>query len=144
MKSRPNVLIIMTDQHRPDHTGFGGNDVLKTPHLDSIAARATRFERCFVSNPICMPNRSTIVTGRLPSVHGTRFNGIPLAWDSNTFMRVLRSAGYHTAYFGKSHLQNMGEAKQVSDAIWKNAPKQDARTGTSNSKTCRSYRFCKY
>ena len=133
MKSSPNVLIIMTDQHRPDHTGFGGNPVVKTPHLDAIAARATRFERCFVSNPICMPNRSTIVTGRLPSVHGTRFNGIPLAWDSNTFMRVLRKAGYRTAYFGKSHLQNMGEAKQISQAIWAKAPEQDAHLDTGPS-----------
>jgi arylsulfatase A-like enzyme len=129
MKSHPNVLIIMTDQHRPDHTGFGGNQLLKTPHLDAIADRSMRFDRCFVANPICMPNRSSIVTGRLPSLHGTRFNGIPLAWDSNTFMRVLRSAGYHTAYFGKSHLQNMGEAKQVSDAIFAGAPAEDARLG---------------
>lgn len=125
MPPKPNVLFIMTDQHRPDHTGFGGGQV-DTPHLDSIAARGTRFDRCFVSNPICMPNRSTIVTGRLPSLHGTRFNGIPLAWNSNTFMRVLRSAGYHTAYFGKSHLQNMGEAEHIIDAIWGKAPEQDA------------------
>jgi arylsulfatase A-like enzyme len=127
MTPRPNVLIVMTDQHRPDHTGFGGNEVLKTPHLDSLAERSTRFDRCFVANPICMPNRSSIVTGRLPSVHGTRYNGIPLARNSNTFMRVLRAAGYHTAYFGKSHLQNMGEAKQVSDAIFANAPHDDAQ-----------------
>ena len=100
----PNVLLIITDQQRGDHTGFGGNQVLKTPKLDALAARGMRFDRAFVANPICMPNRSTIFTGRLPSVHGTRYNGIPLDWSANTFARVLRGAGYDTAYFGKCHL----------------------------------------
>ena len=66
MSQRPNFLFLITDQHRPDHTGFGGNPVLRTPHLDSIAARGVRFDRAFVSNPICMPNRSTLMTGRPP------------------------------------------------------------------------------
>lgn len=105
----PNFLFVMTDQHRPDHTGFGGNEIVRTPHLDRLAARAMRFDRCFVSNPICMPNRSTILTGRMPSVHGTRYNGIPLEWGANTFVRALRSAGYRTGLVGKAHLQNMGD-----------------------------------
>ena len=105
MSRRPNFLIFITDQHRPDHTGFGGNDVVRTPHLDAIAARGMRFDRAFVANPICMPNRATLMTGRLPSLHGTRYNGISLDWSANTFVRVLRQSGYHTAYFGKSHLQ---------------------------------------
>jgi len=107
--SAPNFLFIMTDQHRPDHTGFGGNEIVQTPHLDALAARATRFDRCFVSNPICMPNRSTILTGRMPSVHGTRFNGIPLEWGVSTFVRALREAGYRTGLVGKAHFQNMGD-----------------------------------
>src|SRR5258706_28030 len=78
MAQRPNLLFIVTDQHRADHTGFGGNEVLRTPNLDRIAARGVRFERALVANPICMPNRSSIATGRLPSVHGTRTNGTPL------------------------------------------------------------------
>jgi len=108
-RSAPNFLFIMTDQHRPDHTGFGGNPIVQTPHLDALAARATRFDRCFVSNPICMPNRSTILTGRMPSVHGTRFNGIPLEWGVSTFVRALRQAGYRTGLVGKAHFQNMGD-----------------------------------
>jgi arylsulfatase A-like enzyme len=116
VSQRPNFLFIITDQHRPDHTGFGGNPLLRTPHLDSIAARATRFERAFVANPICMPNRSTILTGRLPSVHGTRFNGIPLDWSAQTFVRELREAGYRTRHVGKLHLQNLGDGGGVAQA----------------------------
>ncbi|MGB1504109.1 MAG: sulfatase-like hydrolase/transferase, partial [Acidimicrobiales bacterium] len=66
---RPNVLFLITDQQRADHTGFMGNDVVRTPNLDSLAARGTVFESAWVSNPVCMPNRCTIMTGRMPSNH---------------------------------------------------------------------------
>ena len=104
-----NVLLVMTDQQRADHVGFGGHPLVRTPHLDALARRGRRFERCHVANPICMPNRATILTGRMPSIHGTRQNGIPLDWNANTFVRVLRSAGYDTTLVGKAHFQNMGQ-----------------------------------
>lgn len=107
-KTPRNLLLIITDQHRPDHCGFGGNDVVQTPNLDALAARGAVYDRAFVANPICMPNRSTIFTGRMPSAHGTRFNGIALDWYAQTFPRMLMRQGYDTAYFGKCHLQNMG------------------------------------
>ncbi|MEM7015736.1 MAG: sulfatase-like hydrolase/transferase [Pseudomonadota bacterium] len=106
-ESAPNILIIMTDQHRPDHTGFGGNNVVQTPNLDALAAKSMRFDRAFVANPICMPNRSSIFTSRMPSLHGTRYNGIALDWRAETFPRLLKNVGYHTAHLGKCHLQNM-------------------------------------
>ena len=108
MASHPrNFLVLITDQHRADHTGFGGDPVVQTPHLDALAARSVRFDRAYVANPICMPNRSTLLTGRQPSVHGTRFNGVSLDESANTFVRRLRAAGYRTSHIGKSHLQNM-------------------------------------
>ena len=45
MGKRPNILLLMTDQHRPDFTGFGGNPVVQTPNLDALAAQSMRFER---------------------------------------------------------------------------------------------------
>ena len=53
-----------------------------------------------------MPNRASLMTGRMPSVHGVRSNGIPLSMNSVTFVDLLRDAGYRTALIGKSHLQN--------------------------------------
>ena len=55
---RPNVLFVITDQQRADHVGFGGNRVLETPAIDRIAAAGTVFDRAYVANPICMPNRT--------------------------------------------------------------------------------------
>ena len=109
--TRPNFLLFITDQHRADHLSCYGNRVLKTPHIDSIAERGTRFSRCYVATPICMPNRATLMTGRMPSLHGARHNGIPLSLNATTFVDLLRAAGYRTGLIGKSHLQSMSAAR---------------------------------
>ena len=106
MKKRPNFLFIITDQHRADHLGCGGNMVVQTPNIDRIAAKGTRWDRFYVANPICMPNRASIMTGRMCSAHGARHNGIPLSKDHTTFVELLRDAGYRTGLIGKSHLQS--------------------------------------
>ncbi|MEO0363144.1 MAG: sulfatase-like hydrolase/transferase, partial [Pseudomonadota bacterium] len=106
MKKRPNFLFIITDQHRADHLGCYGNCVVRTPNIDSIAAKGARWRRFYVANPICMPNRASIMTGRMCSAHGARHNGIPLSKDHTTFVELLRDAGYRTGLIGKSHLQS--------------------------------------
>lgn len=105
-KRRPNFLFIITDQQRADHLGCYGNRVLKTPHIDAIAAHGWRFERFYVATPVCQSNRNTIMTGRMPTLHGTRQNGIPLALDAVCFTHLLRAQGYRTGLFGKAHFQN--------------------------------------
>jgi arylsulfatase A-like enzyme len=103
---QPNFVLFITDQHRAVYLGCYGHPVLRTPHIDSIAARGTAFDRFYVASPVCMPNRASLMTGRMPSVHGVRSNGIPLSRRSITFVDLLREAGYRTALVGKSHLQN--------------------------------------
>ena len=125
MAKRPNFLFFITDQHRVDYLGCSGHPVLKTPNIDSIAARGTRFTRFYVATPVCMPNRSTLMTGRMPSLHGVRSNGSPLSLQSNTFVDALRAAGYATALVGKSHLQNFSECP----AILKRPPARAGRPG---------------
>jgi arylsulfatase A-like enzyme len=107
MDRKPNFLFIITDQHRADHLGCYGNQVVKTPTIDRLAAAGTRFERFYVATPICMPNRATLMTGRMPSLHGARQNGIPLSLTSTTFVDIMRAAGYETALIGKCHLQSI-------------------------------------
>ena len=124
--SRPNILLIVTDQHRADHTGFGGNPVVQTPNLDALAARGTVCTEAYVSNPICMPNRSTMITGRMPSAHGTRFNGISLNWNSSTAIRELKRSGYATGLIGKAHFQNMGNGASIIGAVRKRFFKQQS------------------
>lgn len=104
---RPNFILFITDQQRADHVGAYGNPIVRTPNIDSLAARGWTADRFYVATPVCMPNRATLMTGRMPSVHGVRHNGIPLSLQAETFVELLRGAGYRTALVGKSHLQNM-------------------------------------
>jgi arylsulfatase A-like enzyme len=112
---RPNVLFIICDQLRADHLGYAGNVVVQTPHIDALAASGTVFDQARVNNPICMPNRSTIMTGRMPSAHGVIFNDRSLELNTNTFVAQLRNAGWRTALIGKSHLQHGESRNAVND-----------------------------
>ena len=107
MQTSPNFLFIITDQHRADHLGCYGNAVVRTPNIDGLANAGSRFERFYVATPICMPNRATLMTGRMPSLHGARQNGIPLPLTATTFVEIMRAAGYDTALIGKCHLQSI-------------------------------------
>ena len=107
MKKQPNFLYLMVDQQRADWLGCYGHPVVKTPNIDAIAAQGTRFDECHVATPVCMPNRASFMTGRMPSLHGLRYNGCTLPERANTFIDVLKASGYATASIGKSHLQPM-------------------------------------
>ena len=108
MSEKMNDLFIITDQQRADHIGCAGNSDLKTPNLDRLAAEGIRFTNAYVANPICMPNRSTIFTGKYPSIHGVRCNGINLDPDIPTLTQTLLENGYHTCSIGKIHLNFYG------------------------------------
>jgi arylsulfatase A-like enzyme len=112
---RPNILFVICDQLRADHLGFAGNPVVRTPNIDSLAVSGTVFDRAYVNNPVCMPNRSTIMTGRMPSAHGVIFNDRSLELNATTFVAQLRDAGWRTALIGKSHLQHGESRNAVAD-----------------------------
>lgn len=110
---QPNFLFIITDQHRAQDLGCYGNSIVATPHIDSLARTGVTMERAYVASPVCMPNRSSLMTGRLPSLHGVRSNGIALSLDAVCFADLLGAAGYRTALVGKSHLQNFTGLKAL-------------------------------
>ena len=81
---QPNFLFIICDQLRADHLGCYGNPVIRTPHIDGLAARGARFDRSYVAYPVCMPNRACLMTGRMASDHRGINNGIPLDLEATT------------------------------------------------------------
>ena len=107
MTQRPSYILFITDQHRYDNLGCNGHPVLRTPHIDQMAQEGVNFDRFYVASPVCMPNRASLMTCRMPSSHGVRCLGVPLTHDNVTFVELMRAAGYDTALIGKSHLQNM-------------------------------------
>jgi len=113
MTKRPNFILFVTDQHRADYLGCFGHPILKTPHIDTIAARGVAFDRFYVASPVCMPNRASLMTCRVPSSHGVTMNGVPLSQKNVTFVELLKDAGYRTALIGKSHLQTFTGAPPI-------------------------------
>ncbi|MDX1999084.1 MAG: sulfatase-like hydrolase/transferase [Thermoanaerobaculia bacterium] len=93
-----NVVVLTLDTTRADHLGAYGWRHAKTPHLDALAARGTRFERCDTAAPITLPSHATIFTGLYPPRHGVRDNGaFALAPEHTTVAEHLRGAGWDTA-----------------------------------------------
>ena len=113
MAERLNVLLITTDQMRGDHVGCASNPAIRTPNLDALAAGGVRMDRAYVSNPLCMPNRATLATGRLPRNHRCWSNGICLPPDERTIGDVLGERGYHTALLGKAHFNSYGDKAET-------------------------------
>jgi arylsulfatase A-like enzyme len=100
------ILFITTDQQRYDALGCNGGEIARTPVIDALAATGIRFERAYNQNTVCMPARSTILTGQYVRTHGVIANGVPLPEDAPSIAEYLRDrAGYRTALLGKAHFE---------------------------------------
>ncbi len=99
------ILFITTDQQRYDTLSCNGSQVSMTPTLDSFAKEGIRYERAIPQSVVCMPSRSTILTGQHPSTHGVWMNGVPLPTDAPSVAEVLHQNGYRTALIGKAHFE---------------------------------------
>jgi choline-sulfatase len=99
---RPNILIIIDDQHNPRAMGWTGETQVLTPNLDRFASESVRFTNGYCNSPVCAPARHTIYTGLYVSEHGVLHNDRPMR-DVPTVMAVLNRAGYTTANIGKMH-----------------------------------------
>ncbi len=100
---RPNVLLILADQHRHDCMGAAGNADVRTPALDSLAADGVRYTNNFCPFPICTPSRYSLLTGVYVHQHRGCDNHSTLRPGVETFPSILREAGYRTKAVGKMH-----------------------------------------
>ena len=99
------ILFITTDQQRYDTLGCNGGTLARTPVIDGLAAAGVRYERAVPQSVVCMPSRSTMLTGQHPSTHGVWMNGVPLPTTAPSVAAVLHDAGYRTALVGKPHFE---------------------------------------
>lgn len=104
--SRPNIILVMTDDQGMGDLSCMGNEVVQTPHIDRFYDKAVRFNDFQVS-PTCAPTRAALMSGRAPFKNGvthTIFQRERMALDTYTFPQALQAAGYATGLFGKWHL----------------------------------------
>ena len=103
MSSRPNIVFIFSDQQRYDTLACYGNDWIQTPNLNALADSSFVFERAYVTQPVCTPARSSIVTGLYPHTARMTVNKMNLPPDKKSIAEMI-SEDYHTGWFGKWHL----------------------------------------
>ncbi|MBN1483020.1 arylsulfatase [candidate division KSB1 bacterium] len=103
--SRPNILLILTDDQGWGDVSLHGNEILQTPNMDRIATEGARFDRFFVS-PVCAPTRASLLTGRYhlsTGVHGVTRGRETMRAEEITIAEILQENGYATGIFGKWH-----------------------------------------
>ncbi len=100
---RPNVLMLMSDQHKRTCLGAAGDRVAITPNLDRLAAESVRFTSAYCTNPVCTPSRASLMTGRYSHNLEAQNNSEPYAPTHKTIAHHFNQAGYLTALVGKMH-----------------------------------------
>lgn len=99
------ILFVTTDQQRYDAFGCNGGAIARTPVVDRLAETGVNYRRAHNQNVVCMPARSTMLTGQYVRTHGVYANGVPLPADAPSVAAVLADAGYRTALIGKAHFE---------------------------------------
>ncbi len=101
---RPNIVLILTDDHASHAVGAYGSVVNATPRIDEIAEAGVRVDNCFCTNALCTPSRASILTGTYGHVNGVTTLSTPIEAGQPTFVSALKEAGYRTGIVGKWHL----------------------------------------
>ena len=111
---RPNIILLMGDDHGWEETGYNGHAHVRTPVLDEMAATGLRLDRFYAAHPNCSPTRRSVLTGRHPIRYGTFSPNWSMRPEEITIAHLLGKAGYATAHFGKWHLGPVKAASPTS------------------------------
>ncbi|HWR99011.1 MAG TPA: sulfatase-like hydrolase/transferase, partial [Prolixibacteraceae bacterium] len=100
---RPNIIFILTDDHRTSATGYAGNKIVQTPEMDKLAREGTWFENSFATTPICAASRASILSGLHERTHKYTFQTGPVREEymQTSYPRILKESGYYTGFYGK-------------------------------------------
>ena len=101
--AKPNVVVIMTDEHNAGVMGCAGDRLARTPHLDALAARGVLFSAHYCASPICVPSRQSFTTGKYVSRHNVWGNTAGVREGTPSLPRLLNAAGYESFLVGKMH-----------------------------------------
>jgi len=115
--SRPDILVFLSDQHHANYTGYAGHGIVRTPHLDRLAAEGTAMRCAYTAAPQCVPARVSMLTGQLPEKTGIYTNEGALGSAQTTFLHSIAAEGYETVLCGRMHFlgedQRHGFTKRI-------------------------------
>ena len=104
-KSRhPNLLFLFTDEQGAATMAAYGNRAIRMPNLDALAGQSVVFEKAYVTQPVCTPSRSSLMTGLWPHTNGCTENNVPLRPETPCLPELVTRGGYISAHHGKWHL----------------------------------------
>ncbi len=101
----PNIVLILSDQHNANVLGYKDDQYIKTPNLDRLAQSGVSFDQCYCNAPLCVPSRTTLLTGQLPFKTNVYGNMQSLYSDHPTIAHAICNAGYETVLSGRMHFQ---------------------------------------
>jgi arylsulfatase A-like enzyme len=117
-EKKPNIIFILTDDHRWDALGFAGNSIIQTPEMDRLAQDGIYFKNAFVTTPICAASRASIFTGMYERTHGYTFQqgNLKQPYANISYPALMRNSGYYTGFFGKFGV-NYEEVDSLFDVV---------------------------
>ncbi|MEJ6602698.1 MAG: sulfatase [Opitutaceae bacterium] len=115
--SRPNIIVIMSDDHAYQAISAYGHGLNETPHIDRLAQEGALFTRASVTNSICAPSRAVMLTGKHSFRNGKVDNIQAFDWDQENFAKILQGVGYNTALIGKIHLNGLPQGFDYSNVL---------------------------
>ena len=101
---RPNIVFILSDDHRWDYLGCAGHPFIDTENMDRLAEEGVLFSNAFVTTSLCTPSRASFLTGQYAHTSGVKNNLTVWPNEKTTFLELLKGAGYDTAFIGKWHM----------------------------------------
>ena len=123
---KPNLLFIWTDEQRCDTMAVYGNKKIHAPNLNKLASKSFVFKRAYVTQPVCTPSRSSVMTGLWPHTSGVYRNNLPLPEEVPCIPEIINDTDYRTAHMGKWHLgdeifpqHGFEEWVSIEDMYWK-------------------------
>jgi arylsulfatase A-like enzyme len=108
-EERPNIIVIMTDDHAYQAISAYGSNLIETPGIDKIADQGALMQNAFVTNSICSPSRAVLLTGLYSHLNGVKDNMNSFAEGLQFFPGILKNSGYKTAVIGKWHIKSEPE-----------------------------------
>jgi choline-sulfatase len=127
---KPNLLVIMSDEHTASITGCYGNKIVRTPNLDALSAKGVTFDACYTPSPLCVPARLAFTSGKYVSRNGAWSNSAWLPSDEVASLpRLLNAEGYETILCGKMHYDRTRRYGFSKDMGLRNGSRKNGRCG---------------